>query len=298
MRPMEPWYRNWTGRSERLDANHFILSGNAQKTAEGLLKITELPPKRWPRDFKKVLERHISEATSAIKSYTQIASPNGIDFEITLKDKQMDVATQRSLEEELGLHHIMTTENLIALDADGQTQQYHTELDMLEEFYLLRFQAYQTRKQHLLKTIQKELTQWTDQFRFANMILYGELDISQEETSLAEQLHQRGFASIKDHNDGNTTTKKRKRNASEVDIALAGYGYLFNMAVLSMTRKALNELESQTASKRVKMDKIQETTIQEMWEADLREFLVEWDTQLQKPPVQEGCVRCGGQGCQ
>jgi DNA topoisomerase-2 len=298
MRPMEPWYRNWTGRSERLDANHFILSGNAQKTAEGLLKITELPPKRWPRDFKKVLERHISEATSAIKSYTQIASPNGINFEITLKDKQMDVATQRSLEEELGLHHIMTTENLIALDADGQTQQYHTELDMLEEFYLLRFQAYQTRKQHLLKTIQKELTQWTDQFRFANMILNGELDISQEETSLAEQLHQRGFASIKDHNDGNTTTKKRKRNASEVDIALAGYGYLFNMAVSSMTRKALNELESQIASKRVKMDKIQETTIQEMWEADLREFLVEWDTQLQKPPVQEGCVRCGGQGCQ
>lgn len=298
MRPMEPWYRNWTGRSERLDANHFILSGNAQKTAEGLLKITELPPKRWPRDFKKALERHISEATSAIKSYTQIASPNGINFEITLKDKQMDVATQKSLEEELGLHHIMTTENLIALDADGQTQQYHTELDMLEEFYLLRFQAYQTRKQHLLKTIQKELTQWTDQFRFANMILNGELDISQEETSLAEQLHQRGFASIKDHNDGNTTTKKRKRNASEVDIALAGYGYLFNMAVSSMTRKALNELESQIASKRVKMDEIQETTIQEMWEADLREFLVEWNTQLQKPSVQEGCVRCGGQGCQ
>ncbi|THW81944.1 type II DNA topoisomerase [Aureobasidium pullulans] len=298
MRPMEPWYRSWTGRSERLDANHFILSGNAQKTAEGLLKITELPPKRWPRDFKKALERHISEATSAIKSYTQIASPIGINFEITLKDKQMDVATQRSLEEELGLHHIMTTENLIVLDADGQTQQYHTELDMLEEFYLLRFQAYQTRKQHLLKTIQKELTQWTDQFRFANMILNGELDISQEETSLAEQLHQRGFASIKDHNDGNTTTKKRKRNASEVDIALAGYGYLFNMAVSSTTRKALNELEYQIASKRVKMDKIQETTIQEMWEADLREFLVEWDTQLQNPPVQEGCVRCGGQGCQ
>ncbi|THV98610.1 type II DNA topoisomerase, partial [Aureobasidium pullulans] len=253
---------------------------------------------RWPRDFKKVLERHISEATSAIKSYTQIASPNGINFEITLKDKQMDVATQRSLEEELGLHHIMTTENLIALDADGQTQQYHTELDRLEEFYLLRFQAYQTRKQHLLMIIQKELTQWTDQFRFANMILNGELDISQEETRLTEQLHQRGFASIKDHNDGNTTTKKRKRNASEVDIALAGYGYLFNMAVSSMTRKVLNELESQIASKRVKMDKIQETTIQEMWEADLREFLVEWDTRLQKPPVQEGCVRCGGQGCQ
>ncbi|THX26562.1 type II DNA topoisomerase [Aureobasidium pullulans] len=286
---MEPWYRNWTGRSERLDANHFILSGNPQKTAEGLLKITELPPKRWPRDFKKVLEGHISEATSAIKSFTQIASPNGINFEITLKDKQMDVATQRSLEEELGLHHIMTTKNLIALDADGQTQQYHTELDMLEEFYLLRFQAYQTRKQHLLKTIQKELTQWTDQFRFANMILDGELDISQEETSLAEQLHQRGFASIKDHNDGNTTTKKRKRNASEVDIALAGYDHLFKTTVSSMTRKALNELESQIASKRVKMDKIQETTIQEMWEADLREFLVEWDTQLQKPPVQEGC---------
>ncbi|THZ35846.1 type II DNA topoisomerase [Aureobasidium pullulans] len=298
MRPMEPWYRNWTGRSERLDANHFILSGNPQKTAEGLLKITELPPKRWPRDFKKVLEGHISEATSAIKSFTQIASPNGINFEITLKDKQMDVATQRSLEEELGLHHIMTTKNLIALDADGQTQQYHTELDMLEEFYLLRFQAYQTRKQHLLKTIQKELTQWTDQFRFANMILDGELDISQEETSLAEQLHQRGFASIKDHNDSNTTTKKRKRNASEVDIALAGYDHLFKTTVSSMTRKALNELESQIASKRVKMDKIQETTIQEMWEADLREFLVEWDTQLQKPPVQEACVRCGGQGCQ
>ncbi|THY16645.1 type II DNA topoisomerase [Aureobasidium pullulans] len=298
MRPMEPWYRNWTGRSERLGTNHFILSGNAQKTAEGLLEITELPPKQWPQDFKKALEKHISKPTSAIKSYTQNASPNGIKFEITLKHKEIDATAQRSLEEELGLHHIMTTENLIALDADGQTQQYHTELDILEEYYLLRCQAYQTRKQHLLKTIQKELTQWTDQFRFANMILSRELDISQEETSLAEQLHQRGFASIKDQNNANTTTKKRKRNASQVDIALAGYEDLFNMTVSSMTRKSLNELESQIASKRAEMEKIKETTIEEMWEADLREFLVEWEIQLQKPPVQEGCVRCGGQGCQ
>ena len=193
----------------------------------------------------------------------------------------------------------MATENLLALDADGQIQQYYTELYLLEEFYLLRRQAYQTRKQHLLRTMQKELTSWTDQFRFAKMMFNGELDISQDETSLAGQLHKREFASIIDHNDGNTTTKKkRKRNASEVDIALAGYGYLFNMTVSSMTQKSLNELEPQIASKRAGMEKIREATIEGTWEADLREFLVEWEIQLQKPPVQEGCVRCGGQGCQ
>ncbi|KAG2168791.1 hypothetical protein VTO58DRAFT_107519 [Aureobasidium pullulans] len=97
----------------------------------------------------------------------------------------MNAAAQKSLEEELGLHHIMTTEDLLALDADGQIQQYHTEIDISEEFYLLRCQAYQTRKQYLLRTMQKELTRWTDQFRFAKMVLNRELDISQEETSLA-----------------------------------------------------------------------------------------------------------------
>lgn len=148
--------------------------------------------------------------------------------------------------------------------------------------------------------MQKELPRWTDQFRFANVIPNGELDISQDETSLAGQLHKREFASIIDHNDGNTTTKKkkRKRNASEVDIALAGYEYLFNMTVSSMTRKSLNELESQIASKRAGMEKMREATIEGMWEANLREFLVEWEIQLQRPPAQEGCVRCGGQGCQ
>lgn len=70
------------------------------------------------------------------------------------------------------------------------------------------------------------------------------------------------------------------------------------MTVSSMTRKSLNELESQIASKRAGMEKIREATIEGTWEADLREFLVEWEIQLQKPPVQEGCVRCGGQGCQ
>lgn len=66
-----------------------ILSGNIQKTAESLLKITELPPKRWPQDFKKALEKHISEATSAIKSYTQNASPDGMNFETILKNKEI-----------------------------------------------------------------------------------------------------------------------------------------------------------------------------------------------------------------
>ena len=65
---MTPWYRNWTGRSERLDTNQFILSGNVQKTAEGLLEITELPPKQCPQDFKKTLEKHISKASSAIRA--------------------------------------------------------------------------------------------------------------------------------------------------------------------------------------------------------------------------------------
>lgn len=90
----------------------------------------------------------------------------------------------------------MAIENLLALDADGQIQQYYTELYLLEEFYLLRRQAYQTRKQHLLRTMQKELTPWTDQFRFAKMMFNGELDISQDETSFAGRLHERRFASI------------------------------------------------------------------------------------------------------
>ncbi|THX69084.1 type II DNA topoisomerase [Aureobasidium pullulans] len=254
MRPMESWYRNWTGHSERLDTNHFILSGNIQENSRSIFPT---PPPR-----SRAAHKMHSPTAYILKSHS--------------KDKQMNAAAQKSLEEELGLHHIMTTENPIALDADGQIQQHHTEFDILEEFYLLRCQVYQTRKQYLLITMQKELTRWTDQFRFANVILNGELDISQDETSLADRLHQLGFAL-----DGNTTTNKRKRNASEVDIALAGYEYLFNMTVSSKMRKYLDELESQIASKRAGMVKIGETTLGGMWEADLREFLLEWEIHLQ-----------------
>ncbi|KAH0402092.1 type II DNA topoisomerase, partial [Aureobasidium melanogenum] len=297
MQSMQPWFRNWTGRVEKIDQSQYSMRGKMHKTSEGIMEITELPPRLWTQDFKSELDKYISEPRSQIKSYTEHPASQGVRFELVTTNHDMDSAAQRDLEAKLNLHKTITTNSLVALDDSGRVQKYATDLDILEEFYLLKSQEYKWRKFLQLSAMKKDLTRWTDQSKFAKLLLGGDLDISQDVDTLVGELIHHGLIPVENFDDL-VPTKKRKRDVDS-NPAVPGYEHLFEMTVASMLPGPMQELETLIVNKKAQIAELEQTSVEEMWEADLLAFEKAWERQLeydrQHPP--RTCERCGGLGC-
>ncbi|KAH0429999.1 type II DNA topoisomerase, partial [Aureobasidium melanogenum] len=281
MQSMQPWFRNWTGRVEKIDQRQYTMRGKMHKTSEGVMEITELPPRLWTQDFKSELDKYISKPRSQIKSYTEHPASQGVRFELVTTNHDMDPAAQRDLEAKLSLHKTITTDSLVALDDNGNVQKYATDLDILEEFYLLKSQAYKCRKLTQLSTLKKDLTRWTDQSKFAKLLLGGNLDISQDRDTLVGHLIHHGLIPVENFDDL-VPTKKRKRDVDS-NPAVPGYEHLFEMTVASMLPGPMQELETSIASKKAQIAELEQISVEEMWEADLLAFEKAWDQHLDNP---------------
>jgi DNA topoisomerase-2 len=266
MRTMQPWYRDWEGHVEKVDLTYYSFQGKIQKGFENIVEVTELPPRLWTHDFIEILDRE-----PLVKDYSERTVSKGVDFKIRLNEQHANAATVETLKARLGLHKIISTQDMVALDEEGRVCKYATPLDILEDFYQIRSQYYSKEKQYLLQKLQRELQLWSDQSRFVPSLRTGKLNLSQDEDSLLNELQQHHFTPTSQE-DG-PPTKKRKHGTDNV---LSGYKHLLEMTVSSMAQGAMRELKSLMTNKEAEIAKLEETSIADMWDADLLAFEQAW----------------------
>jgi DNA topoisomerase-2 len=206
-----------------------------------------------------------------VKDYSERTTGKGVGFKIRLNEQHPDAVTLETLEEKLGLHKLILTQAMVALDEEGRVCKYATTLDILEDFYHIRSRYYSKQKQDLLQKLRRELQMWTNQSRSVPLLLTGSIDLSRDENSLLKELQQHNFTPIS--HDDNPPTKKRKRGT---DTALSGYKHLLDMTVLSMTQEPMRELKCLIVNKEAEIAKLEGTSIADMWDADLLTFEQAW----------------------
>jgi DNA topoisomerase-2 len=299
MRSMQPWFRDWTGQVEELDRTHHTFSGKMLEISENVMEVTELPPRLWTQEFRSEVDKHISGPSPRFKSYTEHPAITGVRFVIELNDCGMDGATPQDLEADLCLHKTIATNNMVALDEAGQIQKYATELDILEDYYMSKLRSYSRKYEAQLLAMKQDLKKWEDQSRFAELLLGGDLDISQDRDTLVNNLIRHDFIPVENYDDLVIPTKKRKRDAN-VSPSVPGYEHLFEMTVTSMMPGPMHELDSLIADKKADLAELERKPIKDMWEADLQVVEEEWDRQLEYDrthPRESNCKRCVCLGC-
>ncbi|CAD0114876.1 unnamed protein product [Aureobasidium uvarum] len=297
MQPMKPWFRSWTGQVENVNQTHYSMAGKTERISENVVEVTELPPRLWTQDFKSQLDKLASEPSPTVKTYTEHPATRGVRFVIELEDSHKDATIQRSLEARLGLHKIITTDNLVALDASGQVQKYATDLDILEDFFLSRFRSYERKRYLQFSTMRQDLTKWTDQSRFVKLLLGGDINIAEDRDILVANLIQHGLIPVENY-DNIFVTKKRKRDV-DCKPTVLGYEHLFDMTVASMMPGPMHELELLITSKKEEIAELEQKSVEDMWEADLDAIEEAWNQQLEfdRTHPHPICKRCRGLGC-
>ncbi|KAJ5272937.1 DNA topoisomerase II eukaryotic-type [Penicillium angulare] len=290
-KPMEPWFRGFTGEIVAAPGDRFRFSGIIRESGDKEVEITELPIRTWTQDFKDKLEEIIKaeKTPSFIKDYRDYNTHSKVHFVIQLDEKNMKGAISEGLEEKFKLSKTLTTTNLVAFDSEGRITKYATVDDILKEFYAIRLKYYERRKQHQLSELQRELEKLSNQARFIQMIIDGKLVISKKKKAvLINELREKGFKPFPKVSDASKMGEdepvvEEAEEAEDVEVSKlsSAYDYLLGMSMWSLTQERVERLRRQVGDRETEIDALIKLSKEDIWTRDLDDFIAEWRFQLE-----------------
>ena len=290
LEPMMPWFRGFVGEITPLGGDRYKFSGIIKESGDKEVEITELPIRSWTQDFKDKLEDVIKaeKTPSFIKDYKDYNTHTKVHFIIQLDEKNMQTALNEGLEEKFKLSKTIATTNLVAFDPEGRITKYATVDDILKEFFTVRLKYYERRKQYQLNQLQRELDKFTNQARFVQMIIDGELVVSKKKKDvLVKELKGHGFtpfpkvAEAVKAGEEEPVVEEEEEESNDTGSLSNAYDYLLGMAIWSLTQERVEKLREQIGTKEMEIDALIKLSKEDIWRRDLDEFIEEWRFQLE-----------------
>lgn len=113
---MYPWFKGFTGSIEIGDKDgRYIVKGKYKRDGDNKLIITDLPIKKWTREYKNYLEELAQK--DEIKDIKEFHKDNNVKFVIKFKNTIKDFAiNDDELEKKLKLVSSISCNNFVLFD--------------------------------------------------------------------------------------------------------------------------------------------------------------------------------------
>jgi DNA topoisomerase-2 len=200
--------------------------------------VTELPPGTWTADYREWLEKELAEGR--IKDFTDTSTDQDINIRIKGIDEK---ALIKSLTEKV------KTTNMHAFNHKGIITKYETLNDILNEFWSVRLNLYETRRQHQIKTLNAKLPYHVNVVRFIRDQITEEPEANLKKKSLKECDNILGELEYQ-HIDGS-------------------YEYIMRLPVSAFTAEKIAKHEKDMADLKEEIARLENTNAEKMWLADL-----------------------------
>ena len=175
---------------------------------------------------------------------------------------------------------------------EGVIKKYSSEEEIMREFYVLRENLYEKRKEYLLLKMKKEVETISNKVRFILGVIKGEIKVSnQKRAVVVATLKQMGFKTWTEINAilpekkrltviSEEENKENEVNNSRVDeeekdgiVPAKEYDYLLSMPIWNLTEEKVEELKRQLREKEINYDELEKMSIHFIWKNDLDTFL-------------------------
>ncbi|AOA63330.1 DNA topoisomerase 2 [Komagataella phaffii CBS 7435] len=305
MEEMIPWYRGWNGSITKISADKFRMEGNIEQIDDETIEITEIPAKTWTINMKEFLLNGIAGSEKQKSWIKDMEEQHGMDlkFVITLTKEEMKKSLQMGLKERFKLITTINVGNMVAFDAAGKIKKYDNVNEIIEDYYHVRLDFYQRRKDHLAEVLGNQLEKISSQARFVKMIIENELRVNnRKRIELIEELQRLNFPKFS--KDGKpiwqqvdqeeiteAEIKVEEEEEEEIDDEnllnksvniFASYDYLLGMPIWSLTRERYHKLLLQKAEKEDQLTELLKLSAKQIWNKDLEVFLEEWHAFLKE----------------
>lgn len=166
-----------------------------------------------------------------------------------MSEKDVARAEAEGLEKFFKLTSPINTTNMICFDSTGKIRKYDSPEEILEDFYPLRLQYYQKRKDHVSGEMQTELERLNNQARFVQMIVDKRLVVSnRKKADIVAELRELQFRPFpktpRAREAGEQVEAVVENELDEDEIAAlkgaptnADFDYLLGMAIWNLTKE-------------------------------------------------------------
>ena len=259
-----PYYEGFKGQITKLSHDKFLIKGKYEKLGVDKIRVVELPVGFWTDDFKELLEHWINpgedkdknKIQSVIKDYQDMSKDTDVDFTITfVKGKLEELEKNKGdydcngLEKLLKLYTTNTTTNMHLFDANDKLQKFDKVSDIIDSYYDVRLKLYQTRKNYMIDSLERELMRLTNRAKYIQENLDGTIDLRKKnKEQVVEMLQTKGYDTMSDGKDNETS-----------------YKYLIKMPMDSVTEENVEKLNKEHADKTSELEIVKSTTINKMW---------------------------------
>ena len=247
---LHPYYKNFCGEiifdSEK---NRYITKGIIHKVNMSSLKITELPIGMWNDKYYDILDDLID--SKVIKDYKKNDTDTKVDISISI-DREIlkELEDKNSLISTFKLETYISMNNMHLFNKDSKIQKYDSVDQIINDFYDVRLDFYQKRKDYKLQKLENERIILFNKMKFINEILKGNLVIqNKKRAEIEEKIEELKIVKIED-----------------------SYNYLLNMSLLSLSNEKLLELKKIYNDKKNEIETLTKTDIKDIWLSDLNDL--------------------------
>jgi len=273
-RKLDPWWYGFRGDVVRLDDNTWATKGKWMLDEKRhAVVITELPVGMWTKTYKEFLDDLVSrEGGNAfgLKGFDDLYNDVDVNFVLYFKEDAFDdIEDNKALfERNFKLVTTFKTTNMCCFvpRRDGEEglviERFSCVGDILERFVELRLPSYAERRNRMLASLTKEITELQARRAFLQAVLDGRLELMRKtDEEIVEGMKRCGIPALSD-----------PEKADYVE----GYDYVLRMRIDRVKASAIAELDKEIAAKRAEIEHLEKETPGSMWMADIREFESAW----------------------
>jgi len=281
-----PFYDGFTGSITKVGDSKFMFKGKYEHVEQDKIRVTELPIGYWTEDFKELLsdlqndkDKEGKKIVPFVKDVYENYTDTTVEFVISFtKGKVQELEALKGdygcngLEKLLKLYSTTSTTNMNLFNAEDKLKKYDNVDQIIDDYYDIRLQHYEDRKDNLIENLERELLILSNKARYIQEVLDGTIDLrKKKKQEISEMLLDKEYEQIDDDEE---------------------FKYLVRMPMDAVSEENVEKLLKDHQLKQAELHKIEATTIQEMWLQELEELEKEYKLyQKERLDAQQGDVK-------
>lgn len=235
LKTMTPSYNGFTGEIKAMKGGKFEIKGKWERESDKQIKVTELPVGYWNDKFKEWCGNQ--DDILDVKDYS---TPLVVNMTLVVAPSFKIQKIDKELTE------IVNVNNIVVFDDEGVLKSISLS-DVFEMWGKERMRLYKIRKYKDIDELEKKIEELIEKTLFIELVKKGEINLFDEENDLMRNMKKRGIT---------------KHTES-----------VLNLPTKHFTKEMRTKLENETTDLRVKLEKLQKTSIKSIWLEEIEKLL-------------------------
>jgi DNA topoisomerase-2 len=157
-RELIPYYKGFKGTIQQDEKEGRFITKGIFKESKNKIDITELPIGTWNEDYIIFLEKLVEDGT--IKDYKDLSTDKNVNIQIVCNIDASEI------EKTLRLTSTLSMTNMNLFNEKEKLTHYTKPHDIIDDFILKRIGWYETRKQHIIQLLEKDLILLENKYKY------------------------------------------------------------------------------------------------------------------------------------